>query len=233
MIPDQVHSSAIEIEPGVTLAARLRNFFYLGAHCRSGDARVGDREEFQAHLTKSLATIDEGLSDFEIPAGSYEIAKFAVVAFIDESILASADRPLWAGHTLEQKLWHRRIAGEAFFVHLDKLEEEADSLPLCNILELYCLCLMLGFKGKHTGGDGKEIGEIINRLHERTRRIRNAGAMLAPEGALPPEPPLREPVDRWAKSLKIGAAAVGGIALSSYAGFLLDLNGILRKLVQL
>jgi type VI secretion system protein ImpK len=233
MISDQVRSSAIKIEPGVTLVARLRNFFYLGAHCRSGDARVGDREEFQVHLAESLAKIDGGLSDFGIPAGFYEIAKFAVVAFIDESILASADRPLWAGYTLEQRLWRRRIAGEAFFIYLDKLEKEADSLAICNLLELYCLCLMLGFKGKHTGGDEKEICEIINRLHQRTRRIRNADAMLAPDGALPPEPPLREPVDRWAKSLKIGAAAVCSIALSSYAGFLLDLNGILRKLVQL
>lgn len=193
-MPTQLQVPAIKIVAGVTLVGQLREFFSLGARFRTGDARVGEHAKFQDDLTGSLAAVDGVLRAFDIPPVFHNVAKLAVVAFVDEAILVSTDRALWAGHTLEERLWRQRVAGEAFFVHLDRLEKEPDSLPLCNLLEVYCLCLMLGFKGKYTGSPGKEISEIVDRLRLRTQRFRNPDAALAPEGALPTEPPLREPV---------------------------------------
>lgn len=93
----------------------------------------------------------------------YDTAKFAVVAFIDETILLSdwEHRHKWAHELLQKSHFSTSNAGEEFFDRLDGLSSfdpgERD------VREVYVYCLALGFVGKfYRPGDRARLEEIRN-----------------------------------------------------------------------
>jgi type VI secretion system protein ImpK len=93
----------------------------------------------------------------------YDLAKFAVVAFIDEVILLSEwdHRHKWAHELLQKSHFTTSNAGEEFFERLDGLSSfdpgERD------VREVYVYCLALGFVGKFfRPGDRARLDEIRN-----------------------------------------------------------------------
>ena len=93
----------------------------------------------------------------------YDLAKFAVVAFIDEIILLSdwEHRHHWAHELLQKSHFATSNAGEKFFDKLDGLSSfdpgERD------VREVYVYCLALGFVGKfYRPGDRARLEEIRN-----------------------------------------------------------------------
>ena len=93
----------------------------------------------------------------------YDLAKFAVVAFIDEIILLSdwEHRHQWAHELLQKSHFGTSNAGEVFFDKLDNLSSfdpgERD------VREVYVYCLALGFVGKfYRPGDRARLEEIRN-----------------------------------------------------------------------
>jgi len=78
-----------------------------------------------------------------------EDAKFAIVAFVDETILSS-DWPMkgqWMSRPLQLQLYNRFDAGEHFFERMDGILQNASAR--IELLEVYYLCLTLGFKGRY------------------------------------------------------------------------------------
>ena len=73
--------------------------------------------------------------------------KYAMAALVDEIILHSAwDGSIeWLGQPLQLYFFSEHLAGEGFFTRLDILRQ--DALNNCNLLEVYYVCLELGFTG--------------------------------------------------------------------------------------
>ncbi|MDR9467445.1 DotU family type IV/VI secretion system protein [Marinospirillum sp.] len=78
----------------------------------------------------------------------YEKARFAVVAFIDETLMASGwqEAEAWGAHQLQKKYYDTANAGQEFFQQLDTLTliDPADQ----DVREVFYYCLALGFKGR-------------------------------------------------------------------------------------
>jgi type VI secretion system protein ImpK len=111
-----------------------------------------------------------GISDKQIAE-----ARYAVVAFIDDRILRSnwSGRVAWMNQPLQLQLYNEFAAGENFFVRMRALVEAGES----QALEVYYLCLALGFVG--ATGAAERSQTTIDRARERL-------APLPPRAALSP-----------------------------------------------
>ncbi len=77
-----------------------------------------------------------------------EDAKFALVAFVDETVLSSdwSMKSVWMSKPLQLQLYSRFDAGEQFFERMEPILQNPSRLE---VLEVYYLCLTLGFKGRY------------------------------------------------------------------------------------
>jgi type VI secretion system protein ImpK len=91
-----------------------------------------------------------GISDAEIAE-----ARYAIVAFIDERVLQSnwLGRAEWMSNPLQLQLYREFTAGENFFARMRALLNRGVS---SGALEVYYLCLALGFTGAMPGAGGAQ-----------------------------------------------------------------------------
>jgi type VI secretion system protein ImpK len=83
-------------------------------------------------------------------AEQMDAARFAVVALIDERVL-SLDAPIrsaWSATLLQQHLFSTRNANEVFFDRL-AIFRPPGSPERADVLEVFHLCLCLGFRGRY------------------------------------------------------------------------------------
>ena len=114
-----------------------------------------------------------------------KLASFALVAFLDESVLAS-ENPVfadWPRKPLQEELFGTHVAGETFFAHLQQLLSRQDSPDLADLLEVHFLCMVLGFSGRYSGGYRSELHQIMNVTADKIRRIRGRLGPLSPAGS--------------------------------------------------
>lgn len=128
-----------------------------------------------------------------------KLAMFAVVAYLDETILtqnqpAFAD---WRRKPLQEELFGVHIAGEIFFQNLENIIRQPDSLPNADLLELYALCISLGFQGRYSAGGRAELKRIVDACMDKCRRIRGGLPPLSPSGALPQTDAVLATEDPW------------------------------------
>lgn len=89
---------------------------------------------------------------------------FALTAFIDETIASSnwSQKDQWLARRLQLELFSTANAGEEFFLKLEKLQQQVrEKAPL---LEVYYLCLNLGFEGKYKILGKDQLKMIIDQL---------------------------------------------------------------------
>jgi type VI secretion system protein ImpK len=137
-------------------------------------------------LKRRVATLLEDMDRRGLELGltkrDLDDAKCAIVAFIDEQLFraAWAGRQVWMLEPLQLVYFNENTAGEGFFERLDALERDPSRL---HVLEVYYLCLALGFQGKFAvrGGDG--LGVIVDRLVNTLARAIPHGDVLSPRGA--------------------------------------------------
>ena len=137
-------------------------------------------------LKRRIGTLLEDMDrrglELGIPKRDLDDAKYAIVAFIDEQLFraAWAGRQEWMLEPLQLVYFNENTAGEGFFERLEALERD---LARLHVLEVYYLCLTLGFQGKYAvrGGDG--LGVTIDRLVGTLARATPQGDVLSPHGA--------------------------------------------------
>ncbi len=109
----------------------------------NGEARpsvedaIEDYERFLSQAESSARTV--GFSDEDL-----DNAKFAVCAWVDETIMLSdwEGRIEWGARPLQRRHFDTTNAGEEFFEHLDELPPQEKE-----VREVYVTCLGLGFRG--------------------------------------------------------------------------------------
>ena len=111
-------------------------------------------------------------------------AEFAMVAFLDETILNArgAAREVWIGRPLQLELYGRQLAGEEFFERLEALRRERDTR--IEALEVYCCCLAFGFAGRYRLSPPEKLAELLADVQREVAAVRGAGqSPLAPNSA--------------------------------------------------
>jgi type VI secretion system protein ImpK len=93
------------------------------------------------------------------------LAKFALVAFLDETIFSSewSKKDEWLADPLQIKLFDTFNAGEEFFNKMAELRLRSNQN--IDVLEIYYLCLSLGFKGKYQLQSPENLRRIIDDLN--------------------------------------------------------------------
>lgn len=98
-------------------------------------------------------------------------AKYALAAFADETILRSSwqGKDRWADNPLQLEFFETYVAGEGFFEKLEQVRADAESRA--DVLEVFALCLLLGFKGKFGVGSEEELTTLKANLQKELSRV--------------------------------------------------------------
>ncbi|MBK5291856.1 MAG: DotU family type IV/VI secretion system protein [Acidobacteriia bacterium] len=181
---------------------------------RAGSQAITDLEQFRAQVRAALKLARQDGANRGYPSEYVQLATFAVVAFLDESVLNS-NNPIfvdWPRKPLQEELFGVHVAGEIFFKNLDRLLVAPESEDLADVLEVHHLCILLGFRGRYRMGGEGELRAVTQSVAEKIRRIRGGEAGLL-SGWMPvAEPPVRA-VDPWVRRLLWSAAICCGLVL--------------------
>jgi type VI secretion system protein ImpK len=187
------------------LAFVFQELLTVGERLRSNRQQVGDAASFRAQLWAAVKQADDDARRRGYSTDDIELAVFAVVAFLDESILnlrlpVFAD---WPRQPLQEERYGHHVAGEIFFQNLTKLLTRTDSHELADLLEVYQLALLLGFAGRYSIGGRGELRSVATQTGDRIQRIRQTGAWLAPGWAIPNEAPVKSGGDPWVSRMTV------------------------------
>jgi type VI secretion system protein ImpK len=192
---------------------------------RANRQGVNDANAFRHHTREAIKTASGAALAAGYAADDVKLATFATVAFLDESVLNSQN-PIfadWLRKPLQEELFGTHIAGEVFFQHLQQILGRNDSSDLGDLVEVYYLCLVLGFYGRYSAGDRGELEQIKGACAQKLRRIRGAFQGLSPSWMLPPDK-LRVAGDPWVKKLGIIAGVSAGLMVVLFIIYKLVLN---------
>ncbi len=151
--------------------------------------QIGNAMAFRQRMKDVLAEIGREAVRRNYSSSNISESEFPFVAFLDEVILSSDDpcRDDWAKRPLQEDMFGISTAGEQFFTRLDALFARPDTSELTDVLEVYYLCLLLGFQGRYITGGRSELQMHTDRIRQRIERFRGVRAELSPAGALPSE----------------------------------------------
>ena len=229
------------MNPTNTLAENLATIYQetltVIVRLRSNRQGIQDGESFRQGIRAGLAAAEQQALRRGYSGEDVRVAPFAVVAFLDESVLNSglalfAD---WHRKPLQEELFGVHIAGEIFFRNVDRLLARPDSAQTEELLEVYEMCLLLGFRGRYSSDSGSQIRSITAAIAEKRRRVRRVDPAISPHWAPGAE---SGPVagDPWIMWLIWAAAASFAFAVILFVGYKLllgsgesDLQAILTQ----
>src|ERR1022692_858354 len=193
-----------EASPSQENLALLYQGFLTGiVRLQSQRQRIADGESFRKRTKATLQEVEQVAVAAGYDVRDVKDTHFAVVAFLDSVVLHSKDpvHAEWESKTLQEELFGKSEAGVVFFEKLEHFRSRRDSQQLADIVEVYLLCLLLGFEGRYSGGARGELDGIIQRTRMRIQDIRGRGRQISPTGGLPTEPalmaPMRHSIDQF------------------------------------
>lgn len=136
-------------------------------------------------MTAFLGEVDRNAKAHGIPAEDVTAAKYAFCAAVDEIILRSdfAIRDAWETRPLQLRLFGDQLAGEHFFQRLEDLRAKG-SVHL-QALEVYHMCLLLGFEGRFALDGRDKLNYLTARLGDEIARMRGKTRGFAPHAERP------------------------------------------------
>jgi type IV/VI secretion system ImpK/VasF family protein len=219
----------------MSLALEYQDTFKTIVRLQSGRLKGRSAKQIKADILANFSKVDAkmaGAAGQARPSGTadpLEDAKFALAAFADETALRSIEfRGAWNNPPddpgLIQLLFQQANAGNDFYRRLDALHV-ADATG--HMLEVYALCLLLGYQGARTGQPLKDtIERTVERAGERLRRS---------PGVLSGQKNLEQTTVAPRSSQFPWVAILVGATIAAYVFFCVDLNlsaGRLSALVR-
>ena len=115
--------------------------------------------------------------------------RFALVALTDETILQKGGplRDYWLPRPLQLRYFNENVAGEAFFSRLENVRRDSTR---SDVLRVYYLCLLFGFRGQYAVRGGQtDLAEIIEKVRDELvrQKVIASDVPLSPHGARPYE----------------------------------------------
>lgn len=213
------------IERRSNLALSFQEIFTAIVRVRFNRQAVPSGDSFRDHMRNGLRTASQEAVQKGYAVDDVKLAAFAVIAFLDESVLASSNPVFstWLRLPLQEEVFGQHMGGEAFFQYVQQLLARRDSVETADVLEVFYLSLLLGYRGRYGMGSSGELRGVMDGIREKIQRIRGSNAPLSPQWAVPAEtaPPSRP--DPWVSRIMIAAVATAGITLVAYVAFLLGL----------
>jgi type VI secretion system protein ImpK len=234
--PPRTHSLASCYENSITTILRLSAM---------QQQAVPNAQGFRNSIRAALKAAMEQAKTLGYSSEMIQLSFFALVALLDESVLKLQSPAFaeWAQRPMQEEMFGHNRAGEVFFDHLRTLLARQDSEDTADCLEVYALCMLLGFKGKFAismglggtsvfsgqGGGTQgaqqsgEVQALIRQAREKIVRIRGEALFLRAE---PPPPPIKQTaaIDQWSRGLGIAALCLLGLTVLAFGGFWIVLS---------
>src|SRR5688572_12594425 len=117
-----------------------------------------------------LDRVEERLRDAGLAQSDVSDVVLALVAFLDESIIRSdwEHKTEWRASPLQYDRFGRDDAGEEFFSRLTTMR--AERTVRTDVLQIYFLCLTLGFKGRYALAPEHEWESLRSQVGAQLRR---------------------------------------------------------------
>lgn len=182
---------------------------------QSGRQPLVNADMFRRRTKEALAEVTREAIKRNYAAEHTIETDFAVVAFLDEVILSSHDpaKEQWTQKPLQEELFGVSTGGELFFTRIEKLLARSDTAELADMLEVYYLCVLLGFEGQYATRNKTELHLLSDRVRQKIERIRGVDPRFSPSGGLPGEAVRVAAPDSLVRQLKLAAIAIGGVAI--------------------
>lgn len=121
--------------------------FSLMAVFIKGDRGAGLGPDYRDKILSGFDIMERMAFERQIGSLVLKDAKYALAAYIDEAVLSSAwpGRSQWMSRPLQLELFGDHLAGEGFYDRLTQLRQGGEAN--LDLLELYYVCLQLGFEG--------------------------------------------------------------------------------------
>lgn len=176
-------------------------------------AEPGSAESIYLKVDEIFRELDNGARANDISLEDVQQAKYALAAFLDEIILSSSwqAKDAWQGKPLQLAYFNDFSAGEEFYNKLESLRNTRDVRKL-DVLEVYFLCLSLGFRGKYADLQGMERRKVLldalAREMKTARQVEN-DETLSPHWQ-PPDamPALTRSIPAWVVPVICGSLIV-------------------------
>jgi type VI secretion system protein ImpK len=207
------------------LALYFQELFTGIVRLRSHRQDVSDAEQFRGQVLHAIRVAEQNAKARGYNDDDISLAIFAVVAFLDESIL-NLRKPVfndWVRKPLQEELFGRHVAGELFFENLSQLLGRRDAPELADLLEVYYLCILLGYLGRFSIASKGDLRMLMGQTDDKIRRIRNTRPDLSPHWMLPEQvaPPHHDP---WMRRFVIGAVVCAFVTLFLFAAYKISLS---------
>ena len=125
----------------------------------------GDASILRNKILNLLDKFENRAMSSNIKHEKIQSVKFALVAFIDETIANSewSSKTSWLAEPLQLKIFNCYNAGEEFFSRLESLRlRERTNIEE---IEIYYLCLSLGYRGMYKMESPEKIRSIVDDLY--------------------------------------------------------------------
>lgn len=186
---------------------------------------------FRTNIRTALRAAMEQARTLGYSSEMIQLSFAAVVGFLDESVLMLQSPTFadWPQRPLQEELFGHHRMGEVFFENLRSLLSRPDAQETIDCLEVYLLCLLLGYRGRYALGGGGEIETFIRQMREKIGRFRGQMLFLRP-GAPPPKLKHASSVDRWSRGLGVAALCLFLAMLAAFGGFWFALSSGVSQL---
>jgi type VI secretion system protein ImpK len=181
---------------------------------------LGAEPELRERIKKLLKSWEHDCRRADVAQKDINIAKFALVAFIDETLTTSSwsEKETWSAAPLQAELFNRGDAGKEFFVLLEQLRKRRQAHP--GLLEVFYLCMALGFEGQYQD-EQNELQTLIEEVQQEIAAAAKTPMMISPHG---------RPQEERAAARRSGPSLwlIGGVALLLcliiYIGLAISMN---------
>jgi type VI secretion system protein ImpK len=208
-----------------SLLELMHEGFYVLFMLKNGSAPPGEHE-FAEKVQAFLAGFENEARRLRAHGDDIEAAKYAYCAALDEIVLASGFpiREPWERRPLQLKVFGDQLAGEHFFDRLEALRAKGG--VRLQSLQVFHLCLLLGFKGKYALDSSDKLACLTARLGDEIAHIKGKSRGFAPRAERPDHVAhkLRSEVPLWTLSALFGLAA-----LCAYTGMKASLDNATRQ----
>ncbi len=180
----ELNAGAEAPAPSENLALLYQGLFIGILRLKTQKQHIPDIEVFRKRTKSTLQEVERVANAAGYDSRDVRDTHFAVVAFLDSVILNSKEpiRVEWERKTLQQELFGQTDAGVVFFEKLEQFRSRRDTEHLADILEVYLLCLLLGFEGRYAGAARGEMEGMTESLRMRIEYIRGKEAPISPSG---------------------------------------------------
>lgn len=172
-------------------------------------------EEFMEKVNSFLSGFDSEAHKLRAHGDDIEAAKYAWCAALDETLLASSFplRDAWERRPLQLVQFGDQLAGEHFFDRLEALRSKGSAR--LQALQVFHMCLLLGFRGKYALDGGDRLAYMTARLGDEIMHIKGKSKGFAPRAERPDQivHKLRSGVPLWALCSLFALLAVGVYAM--------------------